>query len=77
MKTNVDISIKINHRNRHFVQMLKRREYGTSVLIGQTQKFPCAYTAFRFHTTQAHKHKEKEEFWSSSFCLRLRVFTVK
>ena len=38
LKTNVDISIKINHGNRHFVQMLRRGESGTSALIGQTQQ---------------------------------------
>ena len=34
VRTNVDISIKINHGIRRFVQMLRRGESGTSALIG-------------------------------------------
>ena len=55
VKTNVDISIKINHGNRHFVEMFRRRESGTGALIGQTQQISLyAYGAFGFHTTQAN-----------------------
>ena len=38
VKTNFDISVKINYGMRHFVQMLRRGETGTSALIGQTQQ---------------------------------------
>ena len=73
VKTNVNITIKINRGVRHFVQMLRRGESGTSALIGQTyQIFLCLCCVWFSHNTSERKHKrkhkEKENVDPSSAC---------
>ena len=60
VKTNVDISIKMNHGIRHFVQMLRRGKPGTSA-----KQISLIVLMLRFVFTrrkQKHKNKEKENF---------------
>ena len=62
VKTNVDISIKINHGNRHFVQMFRRKESGTSALIGHTQQISWCLCCVSFsHDASERKHKRKHK----------------
>lgn len=62
VKTNVDISIEINHGTCHFVQMLRRRESGASALIGQTQQILVLMLCFASERKHKRKRKEKEKF---------------
>ena len=80
MKTNVDISI--NNGNRHFVQMLKRKESGTSAR--RNKFFLVLMLRFVFSGRKANasisarrrKRKTFDPYACASACVN-PVFTVK
>ena len=85
VKTNVDISIKINHGIRCFVQMHRRGKSGKSASVGDRRsKFPCSYAAFSSHMTQvsanpsASARKSKNfDPWACAYACFVPVFMVK
>ena len=53
MKTNVDISIKINHGSPPFRSNAQQQGIWNECFNWpDVANFPCAYAAFRFHPTQ-------------------------
>ena len=73
---------KHHHGNRHFVQMLRRRESGASAITGQTQQLSlclCCVSFSRDASEREHrsKHKEKEKFLSLCLCVRQPRFYVE
>ena len=53
VKTNVGISMAINHGIRHvFFKFSDVGNLEQVLQLARRSKYPCAYAVFRFHTTQ-------------------------